>query len=99
MNKNLSRKSLSGQGGIHFKVGRNKPYWNAELKKILNDKRQTERDFLKCKDPAIRKQLKDHYKQTKFDKRVRFYKRQFRIGQALQLDHCKVTIHNNFGKK
>ena len=45
MNKNLSRKSLSGQGGIHFKVGRNKPYWNAELKKLLNDKKQAEREI------------------------------------------------------
>ena len=45
-------------------MGRNKPYWNAELKKLLNDKRQAEGEFLKCEDPAIRKQLKDHYKQT-----------------------------------
>lgn len=75
---------------------------DAELKKLWNDKRNAEKEFLKCKNPLIRRrQLKDKYTQTQFiiDKRIRFYKRQFRRGQALQLDQLKNNNPQQFWKE
>lgn len=39
--------------GSHKKIGRTKPYWNAELDlKLWNDKGRLKGKFLKCKNPS-----------------------------------------------
>lgn len=75
-----------------------KPYWNSHLKKLWNERKMAERNFLRCTDRPSRQQLKDKYRQARllFDKNLQSYKRKFWRGQSLRFDYLQTN--NNFGK-
>lgn len=65
----------------------NQRYWNKVLHTLWNVLLSAKKSFLKCKDPNKRNALKDEFKncQYNFDKKFRFFNRQFRRGKSFQL--------------
>ena len=91
------------QGGTrkYFRV--NQPYWNDELKGLWRGMRAAEQLFLKCKSgaPSERAILLKQFKhsQMTFDRRLRFFKRRFRRGQALKLEQLYTGNPQLFWKE
>lgn len=69
------------------------PYWNNELNGLWGNLRRVEKIFLKCKDLSRRSTLRDEFKRCQFifDRRLTFFKRRFKRGQALQLEQAHFT--------
>lgn len=95
---NSCKNSISNKK--HFKRGV-KPFWNVHLQKLWNERTIAEREFLKCKAPQNKQDLRENYKQKQslFGKYVRFYKRRFNRGQALKLEHLQTSNPQQFWKE
>ncbi|KAL7374830.1 hypothetical protein ABVT39_007749 [Epinephelus coioides] len=67
-------------------------FWNTELNELWYNLRKAEKMFLSCKD-SRRRILHEEFKlcQTLFDRRLQFFKRRFRRGQALQLEQMQFS--------
>lgn len=74
-----------------------KPYWNNELQNLWKNLCLAEKRFLKCKDQITRRELHNTFKDSQydFDKRFRFYKRQYRRGKVLLLEYLQGSSSNN----
>ena len=78
-----------------------KPYWNSHLKKLWNERKMAERNFLRCTDHSSRQQLKNKYRyaQLLFDKNLQSYKRKFWRGQSLRFDYLQTNNPQQFWKE
>ena len=83
----------------HYRIKR--LYWNDELNKLWVDLRLAEKSFLKCKDQSKRRTVKYEFQycQSNFDRRLRFFKRRFKRGQALQLEHLQLSNPQQFWRE
>ncbi|XP_049903768.1 uncharacterized protein LOC126392428 [Epinephelus moara] len=78
-----------------------RPYWNTELNELWTKLRSAEKMFLKCKEQHKKRDLKDEFKQCQFnfDRRLRYFKRRFRRGQALQLEQLESRNPQQFWRE
>lgn len=91
------RQSKDSQRKLKIK----QPYWNNELQNMWLNLRLAEKHFLKCKDQTLRRALYNTFKscQSEFDKKLRFYKRRYRRGKALQLDDLRSSHPQQFWRE
>lgn len=80
------------------------PYWNNELNELWLKLRSAERIFLKCGpgEPWKRKRaLHSEFIQcqTHFDRKLRFFKRRFKRGQALKLEQLHTGNPQQFWRE
>ncbi len=70
------------------------PYWKNELNELWLKLCSAERTSLKCspRDPQKRRALHSEFKQCQvnFDRKLRFFKRRFKRGQALKLEQLQT---------
>lgn len=78
------------------------PFWNDELNGLWIGMRSAERSFLKCKSgDSERQTLLNEFRERRanFDRRLRFFKRRFKRGQALQLEQLYTGNPQQFWKE
>lgn len=85
----------------HYRV--KQPYWNNELNELWLKLCSTERTFLRCGpgDPWKRRALHDEFKQCQvnFGRKLRFFKRRFKRGQALKLEQLQTGNPQQFWRE
>ena len=88
---------IPGKSKKYFRV--NKPYWNQELQKCWDTMREKETVYIKYRGPnRLKKTLRNDFKTAmqSFDKKLRYYKKQYRYNSMNEIESCKTENPKQF---